>query len=154
MFCTEDKNGTKETIYVEPVTYNTKDYQGCNVTAEDIGKYKGLDIVVLCNESTASAAELFTAAMRDYDLADIVGVKTYGKGSMQSIISLSQFGYAGGLKLTTKMYYPPSGEGYDGIGIIPDVEVALDEALLDKNIYEIKDDEDNQLRVALEYFKK
>ena len=150
---TEDKNGTKETIYVEPVTYNTKDYQGCNVTAEDIGKYKGLDIVVLCNESTASAAELFTAAMRDYDLADIVGVKTYGKGSMQSIISLSQFGYAGGLKLTTKMYFPPCGVGYDGIGIEPDEIVTLSDAAKEYNIYVLPQSLDDQLRAALKHFE-
>ena len=142
---TSDRNGNYVTSVVEVSEY---------VSAEDIGKYAGLNAVVLCNESTASAAELFTATFRDYDMATIVGVKTYGKGSMQSLFSLGAYGVSGGLKLTTRMYYPPSGEGYDGIGIVPDVEIALDEALLDKNVYEIKDDEDNQLRAALEYFKK
>ena len=151
---TQDRSGAKETICVAPVTYNTMDYQGCNVTAEDIGKYKGLDIVVLCNESTASAAELFTAAMRDYDLADIVGVKTYGKGSMQSIISLSQFGYAGGLKLTTRMYFPPCGVGYDGIGIEPDEVVTLSDAAKEYNIYVLPQALDDQLGAALEHFQK
>ena len=149
---TKDKNGNEEIVRVEPVTYNTKDYQGCNVKAEDIGKYRGLDIVVLCNESTASAAELFTAAMRDYGLADIVGVKTYGKGSMQSTISLSQFGYAGGLKLTTKMYFPPCGVGYDGIGIEPDETVTLSDEAKEYNIYALPQSIDDQLCAALKHF--
>jgi carboxyl-terminal processing protease len=139
-----DRNGKYVTTTVGVAEY---------VTEEDIGKYAGLNAVVLCNERTASAAELFTANFRDYEMGTIVGVKTYGKGSMQSLYSLDAYGVSGGLKLTTKMYYPPSGEGYDGIGIIPDVEVALDDTLLDKSVFEIKDDEDNQLRVALEYFK-
>ncbi len=149
---TVDKNGEKETITVAPVTYDNNDYEGCNVTAEDIGKYKDLDIVVLCNGSTASAAELFTAAMRDYELADIVGVKTYGKGSMQSIISLSQFGYSGGLKLTTKIYFPPKGEGYDGVGIRPDETVELSETAKEYNIYVLPQALDNQLAAAMKHF--
>ena len=69
---------------------------------------------------------------------------------MQSVYDLSAFGYDGGLKMTTRMYYPPLSEGYDGVGIIPDVTVELDESLKNKNIYEVL-----ELRVseALKFFE-
>lgn len=106
-------------------------------------------MVVLCNGSTASAAELFTSALMDYDKATSIGNLTYGKGSMQTIIPL---GDGSGVKLTTKMYFPPFSEGYDGIGITPDIEIDMDESLADKNIYKITDDEDTQLQRAISYF--
>ena len=124
-----------------------------DITVEDIGKYKDLNCVVLANENTASAAELFTSNFRDYKIATIVGVTTYGKGSMQKIFSLEQFGYSGGVKLTTNMYFPPCGESYDGIGIKPDVEVELSEAAASVNIYKLADADDNQLQRALEELK-
>ncbi len=146
---TKQKVGEEEVTTVAPVSHSG-DYAGCSVTAEDIGKYRDLKAVVLCNASTASAAELFVATFRDYELAPIVGTKTFGKGSMQSIIPLSRYGYSGALKLTTAMYYPASGEGYDGVGITPDVIEELDAKLANVNIYEIEDAQDNQLKKALE----
>ena len=149
---TLDNTGAKTIIKVEP-SVHTGDYAGCSVSADDIGKYKDLNCVVLANGSTASAAELFTANFRDYDIAPIVGVTTYGKGSMQSIVSLERYGYPGGLKLTTRMYFPPCGESYEGVGITPDVEVELDEAVANVNIYKIADADDNQLQRAIQEFK-
>ena len=78
--------------------------------------------VVLCNEYTASAGELFTAAMRDYnDMgiidAEIVGVTTFGKGIMQSTYS---FFDGSSITLTSAFYNPPSGINYHNIGITPD----------------------------------
>ncbi len=83
--------------------------------------------VVLCNSGTASAAELFTAAMRDYatdafDLMDvtIVGTQTYGKGIMQSQFRL----YDGSsITITVARYNPPSDVNYDGEGVLPDVMI-------------------------------
>lgn len=127
-------------------------YSACNVSADDIGKYRSAVMgksAVLANGSTASAAELFTSALRDYEIAKVVGTVTYGKGSMQSIYDLRQFGYDGGLKMTTRLYYPPLSDGYNGIGIKPDVEVELDETLKNKNIYKITDSEDNQMNAAI-----
>jgi len=149
---TLDNTGAETVMKAQP-SVQTGDYAGCSVSAEDIGKYRGLDCVVLANGSTASAAELFTANFRDYDIAPIVGVTTYGKGSMQSIVSLDRYGYPGGLKLTTRMYFPPCGESYEGIGIAPDVEVELDEALANVNIYKIADADDNQLQRAIKEIK-
>ncbi len=104
-------------------------------------------MAVLVNSSTASAAELFTSALMDYDKATVVGDTTYGKGCMQTTYALPD---GGAVKVTYRMYKPPFSEGYHEIGIKPDIEVSLDESLADKNIYKITDEEDNQLRAALE----
>ena len=90
----------------------------------------------------------------DYGISKIVGTTTYGKGSMQTIFSLEYAGYAEAVKMTTKMYFPPISEGYDGIGIKPDLEIDLDEALKNKNIYKITDAEDNQIQAAIDLIGK
>lgn len=123
----ESRNGTKETIRAIERSYDAE-YAPCNVAVSDIGKYRAYEAIVLVNENTASAAELFTAVLRDYGLAKIVGTKTYGKGSMQSYYSLAKYGMDGYLKLTTNHYRPPCGEGYNGVGITPDCVVATGEA--------------------------
>ena len=84
-----------------------------------------LPTVVLCNESTASAGELFTASMRDFEKlgffeVTIVGVNTYGKGVMQNTYTFTD---GSSITLTVAYYNPPLGENYDGIGIMPDVTV-------------------------------
>lgn len=148
---TLDKSGREEIEYVTSVTHKNEAYSGCDVSLENIGRYAYLKgkIAVICNGRTASAAELFTATMRDYELADVVGVKTYGKGSLQNMIDLSAFGYSGALKLTTKMYFPPCGEGYDGIGITPDLEVEQSEEAKSYNHYMLPQSLDDQLIAAL-----
>lgn len=148
-----DKNGKIETDKIEAINY-TGNYEDCSIEKSDIGKYRDLEFAVLTNGSTASAAELFTSALKDYGLSVTVGTKTYGKGTMQTTFSLAPYGYGGALKLTTKYYYPPISDSYDGIGIIPNREVELDEALEGKNIYTIKDAEDNQLQAAVEELYK
>lgn len=155
---TRDRAGTEEITKVEEVKYAaTSPYSTCNVTKNDIAKYRDKvegRSAVLANGSTASAAELFTCALMDYGISEIVGTNTYGKGSMQSIFSLSYYGFDGAVKMTTKMYFPPISDGYDGIGIKPDLEVELDEALQNKNIYKITDEEDNQLQAAISLIVK
>ncbi len=85
-----------------------------------------LPSVVICNEATASAGELFTAAMRDFDetlhLFEVttVGQKTYGKGVMQNTYAFTD---DSAITLTVAYYNPPCGINYDGIGIKPDVQV-------------------------------
>ena len=101
---------------------------------------------VLVNGSTASAAELFTSAVRDYDKATIVGTTTYGKGCMQTTVPLSDYS---AVSITYRMYNPPFSDNYHGVGIVPDIEVELDESLSGKNIYKITDEEDNQLTEAV-----
>ncbi len=79
-------------------------------------------IVVLIDGNSASAAEILAGALQDTGAATLVGTKSYGKGSVQSVIPLTQ---GEGLKLTIAKYYTPSGRCIDGIGIEPDVEVEL-----------------------------
>ena len=86
-----------------------------------------LPVVVLCNEYTASAGELFTAAIRDYRnmgliKATVVGTKTWGKGVMQSTYTFLD---GAALTMTTAYYNPPSNQNYDGVGIVPDEEIIL-----------------------------
>ena len=118
----------------------------------DANYLEGIDsMAVLVNENSASAAELFACALRDYGKAILVGTKTYGKGSMQTIYMLPD---GTGLRLTTNKYNPPKTENYDGVGLTPDIEVELSEALDGKSHFEYTDSEDNQLQSAYEGIKK
>lgn len=102
------------------------------------------EFVVLINSSTYSGGELFAAAVRDFKAGKLIGETTYGKGYAQEFIPLS----VGALYLSTKLYYPPNGENYEGIGVSPDVVVALDDQL-EQRFYELKTEEDTQLVAAL-----
>lgn len=110
-----------------------------------------IPMAVLVDGNTASAAELFTCALKDYDKAIIVGTRTYGKGCMQTILKLPN---GGALRITTQMYNPPVSENYDQKGITPDIVVELDSKLNDKSHYfEISDKDDNQMKSAYEALK-
>ncbi len=150
---TEYANGKTESSVVEPKRY-VAEYSGYDVTREEIGMYKDLKCIVLTNENTASAAELFTATLRDYGLAEIVGMKTYGKGCMQTIFPLDSFGIEGGLKLTVAMYYSASKTVYHGTGIIPDHEVDLSEEAKKINFFLLPEEKDDQLLTAIEMLTK
>jgi carboxyl-terminal processing protease len=155
MIQTVYKDGMSEVDKVGVVTHTDPSYSSCDVTREDIGKYRNYRFAVLTNEYTASAAELFTSNLRDYELATLVGNTTYGKGCMQSTYNLAYWGVSGGLKLTTAWYLPPSGENYHEIGIVPHIEVDMDESLIEQygNIYLIPDSEDPQLIAAIQALK-
>ncbi len=96
-----------------------------------------LPIVILTNNATASAAELFTETMRDYKKATVVGVRTYGKGVVQNIIPYED---GSAIKFTVSEYFPPSGYSIDFKGILPDYS-------LDLAGYEIGYDENNNIAV-------
>lgn len=108
-------------------------------------------MAVLVNGNTASAAELFTAALRDYEKSVTVGTKTYGKGSMQTIIPLDD---GSAVRISFRMYSPPKSDNYHGVGIEPDITVELDESLKNVSLYVISDEEDNQLQAAIEALNK
>lgn len=80
------------------------------------------NIVILVNEGSASASEIVAGALKDNNRAVIIGMQTFGKGSVQSIIELDK-DYA--LRLTTAHYYIPRGECIEGEGIAPDIEVEI-----------------------------
>ena len=74
--------------------------------------------MVLVNGGSASAAEILAGALKDHGRAELVGHKTYGKGSVQTVMPLS---HGGALKLTTSRYFTPSGVSIHEKGILPDV---------------------------------
>jgi carboxyl-terminal processing protease len=78
----------------------------------------GAPIVLLVNSGTASAAEIVAAALKDHGRAVLIGHRTYGKGTVQTVIPLQ---YGGAVKLTTSRYFTPSGGSVQGKGILPDI---------------------------------
>ena len=82
---------------------------------------EGVPMVVLVDRSSASASEVLAGALQDHGRALIVGEKTFGKGSVQSVLSLRN---GGGIRLTTSRYYTPSGHAIQARGIQPDVEIS------------------------------
>lgn len=78
----------------------------------------GAPMVVLVDSGTASASEIVAGALKDHGRALLIGRKTYGKGSVQTVVPLS---HGGALKLTTSRYFTPSGASIQGTGIIPDI---------------------------------
>jgi carboxyl-terminal processing protease len=83
----------------------------------------GKPILVLINEGTASASEIVAGALQDHKRATIVGVTSFGKGSVQTIIPLGGQ-HGGALRLTTARYYTPSGRSIQATGIAPDIAVS------------------------------
>lgn len=77
-------------------------------------------LVVLVNGGSASASEILAAALQDHRRAELVGERTYGKGSVQTVLPLTG---GGAIKLTTSRYFTPSGRSINGVGIAPDVRV-------------------------------
>jgi carboxyl-terminal processing protease len=93
-------------------------------TAMPGGAFEDVPMVVLVNGASASAAEIVAGALQDHGRARVVGEKTYGKGSVQTVMPL---GEGSAIKLTTSRYLTPSGRSINGTGIAPDVAVASDD---------------------------
>ena len=105
---------------------------------------KGKPIIVLINNGSASASEIFAGALKDHKRAIIVGENSFGKGSVQSIIPL---GNGGGMRLTISKYYLPSGKSISEVGVTPDILVEEG-----NNDFQINSDKDNQLNYAIKLF--
>ena len=120
---------------------------------EEIKKSKSnpvinVPIVVLVNDNTASASEIFAAALKENGKATIVGEKTYGKGVIQELISLRD---GSGIKVTIEEYLTPNRNKINKLGITPDKEVTLPDTVT--SIYNIEKTEDTQLQEAIKLFK-
>ncbi|MEK9741412.1 MAG: S41 family peptidase [Pelagibacteraceae bacterium] len=106
----------------------------------------GKPLIVLINRGSASASEIVSGALKDHKRAILLGEKTFGKGSVQSIIPLKG---NGALRLTTAKYYLPSGTSISETGVEPDILVKES-----KDNFKINDDKkDNQLQYALNLFR-
>jgi carboxyl-terminal processing protease len=131
---TEDKNGEREYVYSK-------------------GKDLEIPMVVLVNGSSASASELFSAALHDRNIAELVGETTYGKGVVQSTFPFSD---GSALKITTAKYYTPNGVCIDGVGVKPDYELAASDdfemSYISGSEAEIAEN-DTQLAKAIEVVK-
>jgi len=105
----------------------------------------GKPLIVIINTGSASAAEIVSGALKDHKRAIILGERSYGKGSVQSIIPLKN---GGGLRLTISKYYLPSGKSISDVGVLPDIFIEEGE----KN-FQINTDTDNQLKYAVDLLK-
>ncbi len=105
---------------------------------------KGKPIVVLINNGSASASEIFAGALKDHKRAIILGENSYGKGSVQSIIPLKN---GGGMRLTISKYYLPSGKSISEVGVTPDIFIEEE-----GENFLINSDKDNQLNYAIKLF--
>jgi carboxyl-terminal processing protease len=94
-------------------------------------------MVVLINEGSASASEIVAGALKDQKRALIVGVKSFGKGSVQTILPLDD---GSALRLTTALYFTPSGKTINEKGIEPDVVVDEKPLPLDKSLQNLRDE--------------
>jgi len=104
----------------------------------------GKPLLVLINNGSASASEIVAGALQDHKRAILLGEKTYGKGSVQSIIPLAN---RGAIRLTISKYYLPSGESISEIGVSPDIFVEEE-----GEEFSINTDADNQLNYAINLF--
>ncbi len=108
-----------------------------------------MPLVVLANENSASASEILACSLQDNERAKIIGTKTYGKGVIQTLLSLQD---GSGLKITTEEYYTPKGTTIHKVGITPNEEVNLPDTV--KSIYSVTRDQDTQLQKAIEVLKQ
>ena len=115
----------------------------------DAEHYFDLPLAVLVNGNSASASEIFSGAIQDYETGTIIGTQTFGKGIVQSILP---FNDGSAIKITVSRYFTPRGTCIHGEGITPDVEVELNEEL--KTKLTIEKSEDNQLQKAIENVKE
>ena len=108
-----------------------------------------LPLVILMNENSASSSEILAGALKDRADATIVGVQSYGKGIVQTVVGLDG---GAGMQMTIAQYYTPNGNAVHKVGITPDVEIKLPDG--DNGMYEFGDLADPQLAKALEIIQQ
>lgn len=147
---TADKDGKGDRFFCDDgkIQYESDYGQQASGFPKKDGHEIDVPMAVLVNGNSASASEVFTGAIMDYEVGIVVGTQTFGKGIVQSLLPL---GDGTAIKLTTAHYYTPSGFDLHGVGLKPDIEVELDEELRTKAV--VEKDEDNQIQAAIEALK-
>ena len=140
-----------DTVLPEGLIVYTEDRAGRRLTYYSDDKYVDIPMVVLVNQDSASASEIFSAAMQDYDRATIVGTTTFGKGIVQTLISFREDG--AGMQYTSSSYFTPNGRSIHGEGVTPDVVVEMQESY-DASVNVPDPENDNQLEAAIEELQK
>lgn len=107
-----------------------------------------MPIVILTNENTASSSEILAGALKDLGKAKTCGVKTYGKGVIQQVLTL---GDGSGIKITSEKYLTPNKTEINKIGIEPDEKIELPDTV--ENVLLVEEKEDTQLQKAIEMLK-
>lgn len=115
------------------------------------GEYLDIPLVVLVNENSASASEIFAGAVKDTGRGTLVGTQTFGKGLVQRLFTLPD---GSGLNITIQKYYTPNGTSIHGVGIEPDEVVQLPEKYLSTALTEIPAGEDMQLQKGIETLQR
>lgn len=133
-------------ILPEGITVYTEDKYGKrqNYTSDDEHRIE-IPMAVLINENSASAAEIFAGAIKDYDYGTLIGTKSFGKGIVQTVKQLKD---GSAIKLTTAKYYTPNGNYIHEVGIEPDVELEYEYTGDTNEDYDKS--QDNQIQKALE----
>lgn len=126
-------------VYIEDKAGNRKEYTSSDATQ------MSYPMVVLINEDSASASEIFAGAIKDYEYGTLIGTQSYGKGIVQTVFKLSN---QDAVKLTTAKYFTPKGNDIHGVGIAPDIELPYEYLDPEGSEYEIQ--YDNQVQKAIE----
>ena len=126
------------------VVYTEDKYGNRDTYSSDSSCYT-YPLVVLIDQNSASAAEIFAGAIKDYDYGELIGTTSFGKGIVQTIFPLKD---GAAVKITTAKYFTPKGNNIHGIGITPDQEIAYEYSGPMDEPYEMQ--YDNQLQAALE----
>ena len=136
----------------EMITYTIDKYDNKQVSLSQGGEVIGMPLVVLVDRGSASASEVVTGALKDNNVATVVGTTTFGKGIVQQLVPFKESdGDIGAIKVTTSKYYCPNGENIHGKGIEPDITVELSEEVLSQDYSR---DIDTQFQKALEVIRE
>lgn len=126
----------------------TENKEGYRVTESSDAQCMDIAVTLIVNGNTASAAEIFTGAVQDFDYGEVVGTTTFGKGVVQSVRSVSDSG--SGIKITISEYFTPKGRSINGNGIYPDYYIELPEGYAENPT----EANDTQLIKALEVLRQ